>query len=120
MSEGPLDLTAFQVDPGCVELRPSPRRREWMEETAQAFAYRCVPLALANQHGWEILTPFAFEVTWNGGAGSRDVTIDAPATASAMITSHFGSGIVTFNPMLIMRTPPEINLWLTGPLCAES
>ena len=29
----------------------------------------------ANSHGWEILCPFGFEATWNGGLAAQDVTI---------------------------------------------
>jgi Family of unknown function (DUF6065) len=29
--------------------------RAWMDATDQRFAYRCLPLNIANAHGWEIL-----------------------------------------------------------------
>ena len=31
------------------------RPRAWMDATPHSFAYRCLPLTVANSHGWEIL-----------------------------------------------------------------
>ena len=37
------------------QLRPSPLRRHWMDELPHA--YKCLPLVVANQWGWQILCP---------------------------------------------------------------
>jgi len=118
-----------------------------MDQTPGRFAYRCLPLTNANSHGWEMLCPADFTVTWNGGDGVDDVTVtsDPPLSADSpdaylafltgagsgnssksaretglapanFIESHFGSGIVTFNPMVILRTAPGYSLWVTGPV----
>lgn len=91
-----------------------------MDETANAFAYRCLPLTLANSHGWEMLCPFAFEAVWTGGAELASVEISPQDEAAGpayvdFVTSHFGSGILTFNPLLIVRTDPGYDLWVAGP-----
>ena len=38
-------------------IRPAEPTREWMDRTRLSFAYRCLPLNIANAHGWEILCP---------------------------------------------------------------
>lgn len=91
-----------------------------MDETPNSFAYRCVPLTVANTHGWEMLCPFTFEAEWDGGAGLDAVIITplepAPRPEHAgVITSHFGCGILTFNPLHVIRTAPGHGLWLGGP-----
>lgn len=91
-----------------------------MDETANAFAYRCLPLTIANAHGWEMLCPFAFEATWTGEVGISGVQLTLPDEAalpkhSRLVTSHFGSGILTFTPEIIVRTPPGYDTWITGP-----
>ncbi len=114
-----MQLICFELSPGRVELRPAPRRRQWMDETPRAFAYHCLPIVSANQHGWEMLCPFDFAVSWTGGAALTDVQIEANgATPQNFVESHFGSGIVTFNPLLILRTAPGFNLWVSGPVNA--
>jgi hypothetical protein len=115
----PMELTCFEVVAGHVELRPAPRRRPWMDATPRAFAYHCLPLVIGNLHAWEMLCPFAFEATWHGGPTAADLELVAdPATVAAhapFVASHFGSGILSFSPLVILRTAPGWNLWITGP-----
>lgn len=115
-----VELTCIEVVPNRVQLRPAARQRQWMDDTPNAFAYRCLPLTIANTHGWEMLCPFSFEAKWNGESGLDAVRISLPDTdlpphLHNFVTSHFGSGILTFNPLVIMRTEPRYNLWVAGP-----
>ena len=34
-----------------------------MDDTPDGFAYRCIPLSVANGHGWEMVCPLAFSVS---------------------------------------------------------
>ena len=54
-------LIAYVIDGHELRIRPAPVEREWMDDSDQRFAYRCLPLNIANAHGWEILcTPGFF------------------------------------------------------------
>jgi hypothetical protein len=114
-----MDFTCYEVEPGRVPLRAASHRRQWMDETPSGYAYRCVPLSVANAHGWELLCPVSFAATWNGGAKDKDVSItypDGPDSGPPMfLDTHFGSGIITFNPLLIFRTPKGYDLWIGAP-----
>ena len=124
-----MKLKCLWVDGQRVEIRPAPRRRDWMDATQQGLPYRCIPLSVANVHGWELLCPYSFEVEWTGGPAAADLRIRrqpapeasgvAPGAAAdeprAFLDSHFGNGILTFNPMVILCTEPGYNLWLSGP-----
>ena len=35
-----------------------------MDATDDRFAYRCIPLSIANASGWELLCPVTFEAWW--------------------------------------------------------
>lgn len=112
-----------------LDIRPAGSRRRWMDETPGSYAYRCLPLTIANSHGWEMRTPIGFEAEWDGGAALDSVRVfvddedhaddargeGASGDATGFVESHFGSGILTFNPMGILRTSSGINLWVTGP-----
>src|SRR5688572_27770629 len=99
MSE-PLSLTCYEIEPGRCELRSAPAKRQWMDETPQGYVYRCIPLSMANAHGWEMLSPVTFAATWNGGHQDKDVSITYPEDPGPkqFVDSHFGCGIITFNP----------------------
>jgi hypothetical protein len=115
-SSGPLPLIAYQLGEVALELRPAPRRRAWMDRTPEQYAYRCLPLALANQHAWEILSPVGFEASWSGGPRKEDLEIRLLAPCAWRPLSHFGNGVLTFHTGYLFRTAAECNLFATGPI----
>lgn len=99
-----------------MPLVPAQRARAWMDATDARFANRCLPLLMANQAGWFLLSAHSLRLTWNGNADLGAVTIehlDGPTPFPAI--SHFGSGIVTWNVPYLFRTPPGYNLLVRGP-----
>ena len=106
----------FVEDHADFRLRPAPHARKWMDETPDKYAYRCLPLAIANAHGWEILNPKKFQARWDGEAATSSIkfaTENGKAPADAM--SHFGSGVLTFHVHALIQTPPGYDLWVCGP-----
>src|SRR5262249_32268198 len=97
-------------------IRPAEATRAWMDRTPESFAYRCLPLNIANAHGWEILTPIAFDACWTGGTETSDVSIRIPEGAQPELASVsiFGQGVLTFHIFGLFRTPPGWNLWVGG------
>ena len=99
-----------------MEIEPAPIDRDWMEQSNRRFAYRCLPLAIANQSGWIMRSPFAFEAIWNGGESAADLRIAYPSELKeTRVNSHFGHGILTFEIPFLFRTPSGVNLWVKGP-----
>ena len=58
-----------------MPIETAPVERSWME-ARDRFAYRCLPLAIANQAGWFINNPTGFSATWNGGLKKQDTIIE--------------------------------------------
>jgi hypothetical protein len=109
-----VDLICY-LHPGWVPLiRPAPATRPWMDRTPESFAYRCLPLNIANAHGWEILSPHGFEAAWDGGTGPEAVRITPDPGHPAAAVSLFGQGTITFHVEGIIRTSPGWNLWVGG------
>ncbi|HEY8289962.1 MAG TPA: DUF6065 family protein, partial [Acetobacteraceae bacterium] len=97
-------------------IRPAEATREWMDATPEAFAYRCLPLNIANAHGWEILTPAGFSAYWRGGSATADVIVrpDRDMPPASAPVSLFGQGTVTVHIQALFRTPPGWNLLVGG------
>lgn len=112
-----MDLVCFLHDGWDPDIRPAASRRDWMDETPEAFAYRCLPLNIANAQGWEIGAAVGFAARWNGGTGvdAIEVRTEAGAPAHRRPVSLFGEGVLTFHIEGIIRTPPGWNLWVGGP-----
>lgn len=88
-----------------------------MDEAPESFPYRCLPLAIANSHGWEILSPCGFEAEWNGGMAVEDVAIrtDRGTRAEDAPVALFGQGTFTVHIQGLLRTPPGWNIYVSGP-----
>jgi hypothetical protein len=112
-------LIAYKIhDYASMPIVPAAVARDWMDRTGERFAYRCLPLNIANQHGWFLLNTHKIRCVWNGRDAHDAVTIickAGPKNAPCPAISHFGSGVVTFNLNYLFRTPPGWNLWCRGP-----
>ena len=110
-------LTAYVIDGHELRIRPAAVERTWMDDTDQRFAYRCLPLNIANAHGWEILCTTAFSAVWDGHSGIDAVRVRTkPSGIQPPAVSHFGHGTLTFHVPCLFRTEPGVDLFVTGPL----
>lgn len=109
-----LALTAYLVTDQEFSIQQGERKKDWMENSINRFAYRCLPLVIANQMGWDLLCPHSFIVIWNGGDSIHDLYIESDVQPPAVL-SHFGGGVLTFHVNALFRTSPGHNLWVKGP-----
>lgn len=109
-------LTAYIIDGHDVHIRPAPVERDWMDQSDQRFAYRCLPLNIANAHGWEILCSSAFSAIWDGGRGKESIRVKPRHETGGPALSHFGHGVLTFDVPCLFRTDPGVDLLVTGPI----
>src|SRR5262245_47267053 len=115
-----MKLTCYKLGSLAVEIEPGRPDRDWMDEYSKRGPYRCLPLVIANTSGWELLCPFSFTATWNGGPGVEDISIQhpfdvSPSRASKFVASHFARGVLTMMPGYLFRTEPGWDLWAGGP-----
>jgi hypothetical protein len=115
----PCALTLYQIHPRAPKIQPARTQRAWMDETPDRFAYRCLPLSIANATGWELVLDVGLRAYWNGGKATGDLKVEALHSADAAQVahtagSHFGSGVLTFHTGYIMRTSPGWGIWARG------
>lgn len=104
-------LVAYVVSPIEQPLEPASVRRAWMDRSIERFAYRCLPMNIANASGWWLRCAAAVEATWNGAQHKTALCVSGWPAA----VSHFGEGVLTFQLSYLFRTPPGVNLWVKGP-----
>lgn len=116
MADQPLTFTAYLLhERPNMRLIAAPVDRDWMDLTNQRFAYRCLPLNIANQCGWFLTCSCTFEVYWYGGDAKTEIELRFLDFHDPCVASHFGYGVLTFSLPYLFRTPPGINLWVKGP-----
>ena len=60
-------IKAFKIKgEGYSDLSQLSVKRDWMEDTWDAHAYKCFPVSLTNQLGWGISFPEDIVFIWNG------------------------------------------------------
>ncbi len=121
MNDDSMDLICYKYDGWQPRIRPGSPKRQWMDETNERYAYRCLPLTIANTHGWELLSPVAFEARWDGGTAMEaiEIRMDPGFADHLKPVSLFGYGTITWHVEAIFRTPPGWNLYVTGPANAQ-
>ncbi|MCA6109005.1 DUF6065 family protein [Bradyrhizobium cenepequi] len=110
------ELTAYVINGHELRIRPAAAERQWMDDSDQRFAYRCLPLNIANTYGWEILCTAGFSAIWDGRKTKDAITIKATSHLPPPAISHFGGGVLTFHVPCLFRTDSGIDLYVTGPV----
>lgn len=118
-----MKLIAYPSHERAPAIVPAPSTRPWLDFIPQKFAYRCLPLTIANSHGWQIECPLSFEAVWDGSKSKEGLKIgvtgdgdtDGDAASPWKPESHFGNGIMTMHPGYVFRTEPSVNLFVMGP-----
>lgn len=111
-----MKLIAYLPEGHRIDVRPAPVERAWMEAIDQKFAYRCLPLNIANSMGWELLCPSGFVAKWNGGQALDAISVQGDSGTTAPALSHFGYGILTFHIPCLFRTESGYDLIAQGPI----
>ena len=94
MTEMTLTRT-HQLSP---EIKQSRLKRDWMDDTYNKHAYRCLPLSAANVNGWEIILQKEIVAIWDGGMSVPRIISDdsfngrtiANCNKIGMIDIHIG------------------------------
>jgi hypothetical protein len=119
-----IELVAYQIYDhpllNTFRIEAASKFRSWMDESPDRFAYRCLPLVIANQTGWVITCPTSFTVSWTGGGDLESLVfrfddVENEVMWRDWIGSHFGNGILTFSVPYIFRTSEGYGLSVRGP-----
>ncbi|MEY2509531.1 MAG: hypothetical protein QOE26_294 [Verrucomicrobiota bacterium] len=110
-------VVAYQIhEDDTAPIRPARRERKWMEDADRKFPYRCLPLVVANQYGWEILSTHHLRAIWDGTSNAEGLYIEnLSGDGTLHATSHFGEGVLTFQIPFLFQTPEGWNLMVRGP-----
>jgi hypothetical protein len=98
-----------------LDIVQSPVNRQWMDDTAKGYAYRCLPMTFASQYGWAVKAPYDVQAVWDGTAEASGMKIICgryTETNHIFADNGTGNGILTFHINAIPRTPPGWGIWI--------
>jgi len=92
-------------------------KRDWMNELKDKFAYRCLPMNIANQCSWSVLCPSDIKVTWNGDNSLEGLTVEYLNENNPFhfASSNFGYGTLTFHSDFVLTTTGTNCIYCKGP-----
>lgn len=98
------------------EIVPLKFNRQWMDNTQEKFAYKCLPLGISNSYGWTVLSPADFSISWDGGRIPESIKVHSNDQffLQRLIHSLFGEGVITLQLDFIVRTPENYSLYIRG------
>jgi|GEM_PF-1216722 len=115
-----MDVTLTRSHQNPPTIRQATPRRDWMDDTYNKHAYKCLPLTEANVNGWELVLQQDVVVQWDG-VGVPQVL--SGQTMSFEIDGHSYErdivmpsivGIMSFCVGWTFHTPPGIETWISG------
>lgn len=103
------NLTAFELREGYGIIEPLSIKREWMDNTFDAHAYKCFPVGLTNQLGWGISFPEDISFIWDG---ITDSTPEHVTILSGEKYAYGGraNGTISFNCGLMIKSEDHLSL----------
>jgi hypothetical protein len=113
-----LDIEFYQLyDDYFPKIEQATPRREWMDKTPDKHPYKCIPVTRANAHGWTVRLPHDVVVLWDGGDQPGNLQVLEGLNMENginMVDTSLGSGVLSFHPHALIKTPKPYNLYVTG------
>ena len=117
MSKNKIILNRLLPGPPIFPVVPLTAKRKWMNESREKFAYKCLPLTVANQYGYAVLCPADFTLDWWGGKEEKDVDFQVTSEEEYFkdhLHSYFGGGTFTIHLDFLVKTPEGFSTYIRG------
>ena len=110
------ELTAYVIDGHELRIRPAPVERLWMDRSDERSAYRCLPLNIANAHGWEILCTTSFSAIWDGRPSIDAIRIKTKPWNGGASDQPLRQRGPDFPSSMSVQDRHGVDLFATGPI----
>lgn len=109
-----IKIKAYKTDGISATVLPLSVKREWMDETWEAHAYKCFPVSLTNQMGWGISFPEDITFIWDGISDSTPDHVKI-LSGEKYAYAERSNATVSFNTGTTFKTDENYSL-LTMPV----
>jgi hypothetical protein len=109
-----IKIKAYKTKGISATVLPLSVKREWMDETWEAHAYKCFPVSLTNQMGWGISFPEDITFIWDGISDSTPDHVKI-LSGEKYAYAERSNATVSFNTGTTFKTDQNYSL-LTMPV----
>jgi len=91
-----MKITAYKNNVTRSKIEQTKVKRDWMDETLNAHAYKCFPVSLANTIGWSISFLDDIEFIWDGISDTTPDHVTILKDPGHVCTTQRANGTVSF------------------------
>jgi hypothetical protein len=91
-----MKITVYKNSATPSKIEQTKVKREWMDETVNAHAYKCFPVSLANTIGWSISFDHDIEFIWDGISDTTPDHVTILKDAGKVCTTQRANATVSF------------------------
>ena len=105
-----MKITVYKNSQTRSKIEQTKVKRDWMDDTLDAHAYKCFPVSLANTVGWSISFLDDIEFIWDG---ISDTTPDHVTILSGPVgvpTTVRGNATISFYSGFYFDTPENVSM----------
>jgi hypothetical protein len=99
-----VQIKAYKDPSTRVKIEQTRVKREWMDNTAAAHAYKCFPVTLANTIGWSISFLDDIEVIWDGISEAEDSHVKIIKDPGNVCSTSRANGTISFYTGIFFKT----------------
>jgi hypothetical protein len=112
------EITVYRIrESETFSIVPLNVKRKWMDKSYKKYAYKCLPLNIANQYGFAVISPADFTVDWWGGQERGNVDVHVKSENDEIKNSfhtYFGEGTFTLHVDFVIKTPEGFSTYIRG------
>jgi hypothetical protein len=105
-----MKITAYKNEMARSKIEQTKVKREWMDETIDAHAYKCFPVSLANTIGWSISFLDDIEFVWDGISDTTPDHVKIISDPGNVCTTQRANATVSFYSGIFFETGPDISM----------
>jgi hypothetical protein len=99
-----MQIKAYKDPSIRVKIEQTHVKREWMDNTGGAHAYKCFPVTLANTLGWSVSFLDDIEFVWDGISEAQDCHVTIIKDPGGVCTTSRGNGTINFYTGIFFET----------------
>jgi hypothetical protein len=109
-----FSINVYKTREDCATVSPLPVKRDWMDATYDAHAYKCFPVTLTNTLGWALSFPEDITFIWDG------ITDTTPGHVKVLqgekyVYTERANATISFKTGLIFQTDPNVSILQMSP-----
>ena len=93
-----------------VNIEQTSLKREWMENTDGAHAYKCFPVSQANTFGWSISFTEDIEFIWDGISDTTPDHVTILRQPDGVCSTNRGNATISFYTGLFFETDKNMSI----------